>query len=69
MGALQNSGGKYNEAATTRRNAERRRLQQMGAARACDKRSRRQPVQTLAPAQSQPVNSQTIQGRYGEEQS
>ncbi|RFF41110.1 hypothetical protein DZD52_05300 [Xanthomonas nasturtii] len=69
MRALQNSGGKYSEAATTGRHAVRRRLQQMGAARACDKRSVRQPVQMLAPARPQPVNSQAIQDRYGEEQS
>ncbi|QER94062.1 hypothetical protein FLG15_07950 [Xanthomonas phaseoli pv. dieffenbachiae] len=69
MRALQDDGGKYSEAATTRRNAEWRRAQQMGAARACNKRCARQAVQMLAPAQPQPVNSQAIQGRYGEEQS
>ncbi|MGY4881395.1 hypothetical protein EI541_09000 [Xanthomonas citri pv. eucalyptorum] len=69
MGALRNSGGKYSEAATTRQNAELRHLRQMGAVRACDKRSARQAIQMLAPARSQPVNSQAIQGRYGEEQS
>ncbi|APO91044.1 hypothetical protein DB811_18925 [Xanthomonas perforans] len=69
MRALRNSGGKYSEAATTGQNAEWRRPQQMGAACACDKRRRRHAVQMLAPARPQPVNSQAIQGRYGEEQS
>ncbi|PPU02793.1 hypothetical protein XarbCFBP7408_05975 [Xanthomonas arboricola pv. guizotiae] len=69
MRALQNSGGKYSDAATSRRHAVRRCLQQMGAAHAGDKRSSGQAVQMLAPARSQPVNSQAIQGRYGEEQS
>ncbi|PPU69895.1 hypothetical protein XpiCFBP4643_03515 [Xanthomonas pisi] len=42
---------------------------QMGPCRAFDKRVHPQAVQTLAPARPQPVNSQTIQGRYGEEKS
>ncbi|PPU36103.1 hypothetical protein XspCFBP7912_07840 [Xanthomonas sp. CFBP 7912] len=69
MGTLQNSGDKYSETATPRRHAGRWRPQYMGAARACDKRSMAQRVQVLAPARPQPVNSQAIQGRYGEEKS
>ncbi|PPV08413.1 hypothetical protein XbrCFBP1976_03625 [Xanthomonas bromi] len=69
MRALQDSGDKYSETAPTRQNAWRRRLRQMGAVRGCDKRSGRQAVQALAPARSQPVNSQVIQGRNGGEKS
>jgi len=41
----------------------------MGPCPALDKRNRLQAVQTLAPARPQPVNSQTIQSRYGEDKS
>ncbi|PPU91646.1 hypothetical protein XpopCFBP1817_13420 [Xanthomonas populi] len=46
-----------------------RRLLQMGACQAFDKHIDPQPVHTLAPARPQPVNSQTIQSRYGEDKS
>ncbi|QEX79172.1 hypothetical protein F6Y24_21405 [Xanthomonas arboricola pv. pruni] len=47
----------------------RRRVPQMGPCPALDKRNHPQAVQMLAPARPQPVNSQTIQSRYGEDKS
>ncbi|PPU41714.1 hypothetical protein XaplCFBP3123_00795 [Xanthomonas arboricola pv. populi] len=46
-----------------------RRVPQMGPCPVVDKREHRQAVQMLAPARPQPVNSQTIQSRYGEDKS
>ncbi|KLB25228.1 hypothetical protein SM40611_05715 [Xanthomonas hortorum pv. gardneri] len=44
-------------------------LPQMGTQQACNKHLDPQAVQMLAPARPQPVNSQTIQSRYGEDKS
>ncbi|NHF67142.1 hypothetical protein FFY45_15690 [Xanthomonas hortorum] len=52
-----------------RRRPQLRHLPQMGAQQACDKHLDPQAVQMLAPARPQPVNSQTIQSRYGEDKS
>ncbi|NMI22418.1 hypothetical protein E1J24_11305 [Xanthomonas hortorum pv. pelargonii] len=52
-----------------RRRPQLRHLPQMGTQQACNKHLDPQAVQMLAPARPQPVNSQTIQSRYGEDKS